>query len=67
MKVELFDVSWAMALILLCSCGILQQLVKTFGDRLSDAGLKIMLFLWTLFVLVVIGMVSSGVSVSILH
>jgi hypothetical protein len=63
---KMFDVSLAMALILLCSCGILRQLMVAYGDRLDDGKIKMMLFSWMIFVLVVIGIVSSGVSISVL-
>ena len=60
---KFIDVPMAMAFILLCSCGILRELMIAYGDNLSDAKVEMMLFLWTIFLLVVIGIVSSGVSI----
>lgn len=64
---RIFDVAFAVVLILVASCGLLQQIMFKWGDRLSDRSVKLVLFLWSLFTLAVIGLVSSGVSITVLH
>lgn len=63
----MLDVSFAIVLILLATCGVLREIMITWGDHLSDSSVKFVVFLWTIFTLAVIGVVTSGVSITVLH
>lgn len=65
--VTVVDISFAIVLILLSVCGILREVMITWGDCLSDSSVKFILFLWTLFTLAVIGTLTLDVSITVLH
>jgi hypothetical protein len=59
-----FEVAFAVALILVALCGLLQQAAHLWRDNISDTSVKLILFLWTLFTIAVFVVVSSGVSLA---
>jgi hypothetical protein len=44
--VRLIEVAFAVGLILLSLCGIIQQVMLAWADRLTDSAIKLVVFLW---------------------